>query len=104
MDTYSAFGNTLLHEFTHTFAAGDNEDVSTKRLFILGRGPYGWNNIVKKSADMAWKNGDNLAYFAMGVQMLRLRLIPQKDGKVVPAPPRLPPRGLSFNETVLLDV
>jgi hypothetical protein len=59
MDALSQLDLTVLHELTHTRAAGESLDVEPGGVSgLLGfTGPYGWKNVVKlKKSNNAGKS------------------------------------------------
>ncbi|KAL7622784.1 hypothetical protein AAE478_006463 [Parahypoxylon ruwenzoriense] len=64
IDLFYSLDQTILHELTHTDAAGHSKDIE-------GGNSYQWNNVHRISTTSnAWNNAESIAYFAMGVRLI----------------------------------
>ncbi|KAI4861724.1 hypothetical protein F4820DRAFT_464439 [Hypoxylon rubiginosum] len=76
MDTMFLLDQTILHEITHTTYAGHSRDID-------GGNSYTWENVIRLSSNPnAWKNAESLAFFGLGVDLIRKGYTIQKSGNV----------------------
>ncbi|KAI1410408.1 hypothetical protein F5Y13DRAFT_192269 [Hypoxylon sp. FL1857] len=80
MDYFSLLESTILHEMTHTAFGGYTRDVD-------GQDSYGWENVIRL-ANEGWDNAESLAFFPIGVRLIREGFGIQKDGKVTLPKPK----------------
>ncbi|XXH03993.1 hypothetical protein Hte_010402 [Hypoxylon texense] len=76
MDTMFLLDQTILHEITHTTYAGHSKDID-----VLNS--YTWENVIRLSSNPdGWKNAESLAFFGLGVDLIRKGYTIQKSGNV----------------------